>query len=301
MKEFDDSPNPEFVVIGELLTDVVARTAQQLRYGSDTRATISTHGGGGGANTAAWLATGGATVGFVARVGDDALGRAATLELLEAGVELHVPIDPVAATGTCVVIVGPDGERTMLPDAGANANLVPSDLPDQFFRPGAHLHLSGYSLLTPSSRLAGLAALDLARIRRMTISVDPASSGPLLDIGPDRFLDWIGGVGLLLANEAEACALTGATDPLAAGQVLADQFPDVIVKLGSEGAAWFKAKTEPVFSPALALSVVDTTGAGDAFAAGLLATWHSGANVATTLAVANRTAALAVSRVGARP
>jgi ribokinase len=291
----------EFVVVGDVMTDVVAQATRSLRYGSDTIASISTHGGGGGANTAAWLAAAGAGVAVVGRVGDDALGRGALDELRRTGVSLFVTVDPVAATGTCVVVVGPDGERSMLPDAGANASLVPADLPDAVFRAGVHLHLSGYTLLKGGSMLAGLAALDLARLRSMTVSVDPASSGPLTDVGVDRFLSWIDGVDLILANESETCVLGGTDDALAAGQRLTERYANVIVKLGREGATWFQRDAAPVRSPALAVSVVDTTGAGDAFAAGLIAAWHGGADPATALAEANRRAGLAVSRVGARP
>jgi ribokinase len=291
----------EFVVVGDVMTDVVAQATRSLRYGSDTSASISTHGGGGGANTAAWLAAAGAGVALVGRVGDDALGRGALDELRRTGVSLFVTVDHLKATGTCVVVVGPDGERSMLPDAGANASLVPADLPDAVFRTGAHLHLSGYTLLNGGSLLAGLAALDLARLRSMTVSVDPASSGPLSDLGVDRFLGWIDGADLILANESEACVLGGTDDALAAGYGLTERYANVIVKLGREGAAWFQRDAAPVRSPAVAVSVVDTTGAGDAFAAGLLVSWHRGADPATALAEANRRAGLAVSRVGARP
>ena len=289
------------VVVGDIMIDVVAAATRPLRYGSDTSAHISTHGGGGGANTAAWLAVEGGEVALVGRVGDDTLGRGAIEELRVTGVQPHIVVDPRATTGTCVVVVAPDGERTMLPDAGANANLVPGDLPDALFRGGAHLHLSGYTLLNNGSRMAGLAALDLARLRRMSVSVDPSSSGPLGDVGVDRFLDWIDGVDLLLANEDEACVLGDSGDWQIAGTRLAERYRNVVVKVGREGAAWFTRGAATVTSPPVALTVVDTTGAGDAFAAGLLAAWQSGLDPAACLSEGNRRAGLAVSRMGARP
>lgn len=189
----------------------------------------------------------------------------------------------------------------MLPDAGANAALSPSDLPDALFRPGRHLHLSGYTLLHEGSRLAGLAALDLARLRGMTVSVDPASTGPITDTGVDRFLGWIEGLDVLLANETEACLLTGLTDPAEAGAALADRFGVVVVKVGADGAWWYSATGAPVHGPAVAVDVVDTTGAGDAFAAGFLPPWTSGSAPVDCLRAGNRVASMAVSRVGARP
>ncbi len=104
----------------------------------------STTAGGAGANTAAWLAARGVDVTLVARVGDDAAGRAAVAELAAAGVRPAVAVDPDAPTATVVVLVGPGGERTMLSDRGAAARLSPADLPP--LDGVDHLHLSGYVL-----------------------------------------------------------------------------------------------------------------------------------------------------------
>lgn len=291
----------DFVVVGDVMADVVARAVGPLRRGSDTTAEVTTHGGGAGANTAAWLASEGYRTALVGRVGDDALGRQTVDELVALGVVPRVVVDPLMRTGTCVVVVSPDGERSMLPDPGANAALAPADLPDALFAPGRHLHLSGYTLLHDGSRLAGLAALDLARRRGMTTSVDPASTGPLGDVGPDRFLSWVEGVDVCLANEGEACALTGENDPIAAGRALAGSFPTVVVKLGAAGAVLFADGQDPVAAPAVAVDVLDTTGAGDAFAAGFLPAWRDGLGPLLSLTAGNTVASRAVSRVGARP
>ena len=112
--------------------------------------------------------------------------QAALAELRAGGVELEVAIDPRAPTGTCIVIVEPGGERTMLPDRGANAALEPADLPIDEFAEGKHLHLSGYTLLDPGSRSAGLVALEHARAAGMTISVDPGLRGAAAAVGAAR-------------------------------------------------------------------------------------------------------------------
>ncbi len=290
-----------FVVVGDVMTDVVALVDGPLRHGSDTGALITTHGGGSGANTAAWLATSGHRTAYIGRVGDDALGREALTELSREGVLTRVAVDPLKATGTCLVVVTPDGQRTMLPDAGANDAMQPSDLPDDLFRPGRHLHLSGYTLLHDGARLAGLAALDLARLRGMTVSIDPASAGPLSDLGPDRFVAWTAGAHVLIANEDEVAMLSGMSDPIAAGRSLTASFGVVVVKLGSAGAVGLCADDPPVSAPAVAVEITDTTGAGDAFAAGFLPGWLDGGDLRTALAGGNRVASRAVSRVGARP
>lgn len=291
----------DFIVVGDIMADIVAIAAGPLRRGSDTAAQVTTHGGGSGANTAAWLASEGYGTVLVGRVGDDALGRQNLDDLAAVGVVTRVVQDPLVRTGTCVVVVSPDGERTMLPDAGANVHLAPADLPDALFAPGRHLHLSGYTLLHDGSRLAGLAALDLARRRRMTTSVDPASTGPLADVGVDRFMSWVDGVDVCLGNEEEVRALAGVDDPVAAGRVLARTFPVVVVKLGAAGAVLVAGAEEPVRAPAVAVDVRDTTGAGDAFAAGFLPAWRDGLGPMLALVAGNTVASRAVSRTGARP
>ena len=289
------------VVVGDLMTDVVAHAHGQARPGTDTSASVRTHGGGSGANTAAWLASAGTATAFVGRVGDDDLGHAALDHLRESGVEPYVTIDKSRPTGTCVVVVFPDGQRSKFPDVGANAGLRPADLPDDVFVEGRHLHLTGYPLLSEKSRLAALASLDLARLRHMTASVDPASSGPLADVGPDMFLSWTAGVDLLLVNAQEATTLTGRVDPTDAGRALVGSYRNVVVKLGSEGAMWLSRDMEPVMSPALAVTLADTTGAGDAFAAGFIPAWLDGSGPEAALAAGNRLAAKAVSMEAARP
>ncbi|TAK69747.1 MAG: sugar kinase [Actinomycetota bacterium] len=283
------------------MSDIVVLLEDAPDSGSTRDARIRTRGGGSGANTAAWLSHEGHATAYVGKVGDDGLGQHAKRDLAACGVDVHIAVDPLEHTGTCVVLVGPDGERTMLPDAGANGSLTPADLPEPLFVGGAHLHLSGYTLLHEGSRMAGLAALDQARRRGMTASVDPSSFGPLRDIGVARFLSWVDGVDLLLANREEACALAGEPDPETAGRSLAESFGTVVVTLGPDGALWLTRGAATVSAPTLAVDVVDTTGAGDAFTAGLLPAWVDGAEPALALAMGNRLASRAVSTVGARP
>ena len=96
-----------------------------------------------------------------------------------------------------MVVIAADGERTMLPDRGANLALAPDDLPAELFVRGGHLHLSGYVLLHEGPRAAGLVALDHAREAGMTISIDPASAAPLRDAGVENVLAWFAGVTLV--------------------------------------------------------------------------------------------------------
>src|SRR4051812_30998261 len=171
------------VVVGDLMTDAVARAAYPLAKGGDTPAKVTMHGGGSGANVASWLAVEGVESAFIGRRGADIAGRNRDMELMGYGVDARLVMDPERMTGTCVVMVTHKGERTMMSDPGANAALSPDDLPHDLFVPGAHLHVSGYTLLSEGSRAAALAALDFAGRVGMSTSVDGASSAPLERVG----------------------------------------------------------------------------------------------------------------------
>ena len=261
------------VVIGDVMVDVIACATGPLARGSDTDARVSMSGGGSAANVAAWAAALGTPVYFACRVGDDERGRMAVDELLAGGVHVHAGIDRERPTGTCVVLVEPGGERTMLPDVGAND--APAELPDAWLAPGRHLHVTGYSLLRDGARPGALAAIERARAAGMTVSVDP-SSWALIRPGAIPEVD------LLLPNEREAEVL--------------GELGEMVVKLGAGGARWGDVRV-----PAEPVAVVDTTGAGDAFAAGLLTARLNGAGPREALEAGCAVAARVVSQVGARP
>jgi sugar/nucleoside kinase (ribokinase family) len=141
----------------------------------------------------------------------------------------------------------------------------------------------------------------MANAAGMTVSVDPSSAAPLRSVGAARFLAWTRGVDLLLANRDEAAVLAGTTDPHQAAQQLGDDYREVVVKLGAEGALWHRGFISASAPAERGVEVVDTTGAGDAFAAGFLASWLLHPEPETALAAGNRLAARAVSVVGARP
>ena len=291
----------DVVVVGDVMVDVLASMSGPLAHGSDTPSRVTTAGGGSAANVACWLARLGVPTSFVGKVGDDPLGRESVASLHGCGVTTYVSHDHERTTGTCVVLVEPGGERSMLPDSGANTTLTPADLPQETFRPGAHLHLSGYTLLNEGCREAALAAISMANAAGMTISVDPSSAAPLRSVGAARFLAWTRGVDLLLANRDEAAVLAGTADPHQAAQQLGDDYREVVVKLGADGALWHRGFISASAPAERGVEVVDTTGAGDAFAAGFLASWLLHPEPETALAAGNRLAARAVSVVGARP
>ena len=260
------------VVIGDLMTDTVAHAMLPLAKASDTPATVTMHGGGSGANIAAWLAVDGTEVAFVGRRGADIAGRNRDMELMGYGVDARLVMDPERPTGTCVVMVTHKGDQTMMSDPGANAALSPDDLPKDLFTPGCHLHVSGYTLLNTGSRQATLAAISMARRAGMTISVDGASSAPLERAGAEPFLQMTNGATLLLVNAEQGRVLTGRPEPEQAARVLNAWYPHVVMKLAAQGALFYaNGRPEPVRVPAPPIErIIDRTGAGDAFCAGFL-------------------------------
>lgn len=299
------------LVVGDIVTDVVVIPTGPIEPGTDTAASITTTGGGSAANTAAWLAAAGAQVWLAAAAGTDGAGALRLAELRALGVHCTVPPKAGAGTGSVVVLSTGD-DRTMIADRGANLLLHPSDI-DEAWRqaPAAtHLHLSGYALFGDDSdggsgdgvpRAAGRHALARAADRGATISVDAGSAGPLRRVGAAAFRSWVRPADLLLANAAEAAVLAGRGGPPAElARRLAETVPNAVVKCAAAGAVW--ATRDGVTSSAAApVRVVDPTGAGDAFAAGLLASWLAGDPPPAALAAGVRLGTAAVTRVGARP
>ncbi len=294
------TPGGRVICLGDVMLDISAALPAPLALGSDTPAPISFGPGGSAANTAAWLGHLGVACAFAGRVGADDFGHAAVEALRAHRVIPVVSIDPEAATGVCLVLIGPDGERTMVPSAGANATLTAADLGPDLVGPADHLHLSGYTLLGEGSRAAARYALQLAARVGASVSVDAASAEPIRTVGPGRFLEPIAPGILLLANADELAALTGTTDQEAALAALVARGLDVALKCGSRGSVLATAAGR-WHCPATPAEVLDSTGAGDAFAAGFLAALHRGATPVEALAEGNRLGAVAVSQLGARP
>lgn len=292
------------LVVGDVVTDVVAVHPEPLAPGTDTAARIRTLPGGAGANAACWAArTGAAEVRLLARVGAESAPwheRA----LREAGVRPRLVVDPAEPTGTVVALVGKDAERTFLTDSGASLRLSPADWAPDLLDGVAHLHLSGYLFFAASSRDLALVALRAAAARGVPVSVDPASAGFLAALGPGRFLDAVAGAAVLLPNEDEARLLAGLPEPAGVGRAAAElslRVPLVVVTRGAAGALVAERGRITAEVEAAPAEAVDSTGAGDAFTGGFLAARLGGADPAEAARAGCRAAASAVTRLGGRP
>lgn len=249
------------------------------------------------------MATSGTPVRLIGCIGDDEFGRTLGASLRAVGVDARLHVDGSLPTGTCVILVDHSRERTMFPDPGANCALRSEEVVTALDDAQAageldHLHVSGYALLNPASRAAGLTAIDHARSLGATISLDPASAGPLAQC-LDVVLPVVDRLDVLVANEAEAAVLTGVSAELSL-ETLAARVPLVVVKRGAAGVV-ARQGGQTVARAAVKVGVIDTTGAGDAFSAGFLPAWLAGRPLDEALDSGQLLAARAVGRVGASP
>ncbi|MFJ2817033.1 carbohydrate kinase family protein [Streptomyces sp. NPDC087294] len=291
------------LVVGDVITDVVARHRGPLAPGTDTTAVIRTVPGGAGANVACWAAHQGAPeVRLLGRVGADAADRHSR-ELAARGVRPLLVVDPDVATGTVICLVDSDAaaERTFLTDSGASLRLGPADWSDELLDGVARLHLSGYLLFSASSRALVAKALASARARGVPVSLDPASAGFLAELGVGRFLDLVIGVDVLLPSRDEACLLTGLPDAAEAAAELSRHVALVVAKQGADGALVARKGSLRARVPAAPADPRDTTGAGDAFTGAFLAALLAGATPEEAARTGCAAGAVAVERVGGRP
>ena len=300
-------PSPRVLVVGDVINDTVAKTAAPLVPDADNPAVIRARPGGSAANQAAWMARLGLSVVFAGRVGAEDAGYHRR-ELARFGVEPRLAADESAATGAIVVLVGPDGERTMITDRGANLLLRPDDVPAAMLDGVALLHLTGYSFFAPAPRAVAGGLISEASRRGVPFTVDPGSAAFLRQLAPGAFLGWTEGAAVCFPNRDEAAVLAGlavpgepVTDPALMAAALARNYGTVAVKLGADGAVLAVGDAPPVHIPACPAMVRDTTGAGDAFCAGFLAAWLAGAPLAEAGTAAAKAAALAIAVLGGRP
>ena len=277
-------------VVGDLVEDVVVVLAGPSRHGTDNPSVVSRQRGGSAANVAA-LAAASTRVRFIGCVGDDATGASLAADLSSRGVDVRV--QHRGRTGTVVVLVDSDGERTMFPDRGAAALL---DIVDDAWLAGlGFLHVSAYALASESGRRV---IADLCRRVRAgggEISVDLSAASMIESIGPDRFAALVVGLEptFVFANRDEMAALGAASSGVRdAATVVVKNGPAPTRVHGPDGS-------DVAVDVAPVADVIDTTGAGDAFAAGFLSAWLVGCDAEASCRRGHALAASVITQTGA--
>lgn len=271
--------------VGDLVEDVVVRVLGPVVTGSDTPAEIERRPGGSAANVARVAASLACPARLLAATGGDAAGAALRTELAGRGVEVVGPA--TGTTATIVVLVDPAGERTFLTDRRACVALTATAEELHRAVDGVQwVHAPAYGLTDEPMRATVLAALAVARASGARLSVDVSSVHVIDRLGgrhPAR--DVLGDLGadLVLANRQEAAALDLVEHPLPGAASVVKQGPDPSL-VWSDGH-WVAVPTQR------RLVGVDTTGAGDAFAAGLLAALVRGEDLLDAAGMGNDAAA----------
>ena len=286
------------VAFGDVMDDVVVIPVGPIRDDTDTESSIRFAPGGSAANTAAWLGELGASVDFYGSVAQPDVERHGRL-LADGGVRAQLFGHDGVPTGTIVVIV--EGEkRTMLTERGANALLDPAWITDEVLNETTLLHITGHTLLNDAGADAVTELIARAKWADTAVSVDPGSAGFIADFGVTRFLEAIAGADILFPSLEEGRLLAGRETPELVAASLGARFPTIVLTLGTAGVA-LSHEGLSMHVPALESTVVDPTGAGDAFCAGFLHEWVNSADLRASAQAGVAVASRAIGVIGGRP
>ncbi len=289
-------------VIGDVNADIVSLLREPLQANSDTQTSNSINLGGSPCNMSMWLATTKADVNFLAAIGDDLLGQWISEQLSAGNLDAsNLQVISGSRSGTCIILVGQDGQRTMLPDPAANLHFKLGQSETELINSSSVVVMSTYSFLRPETRTLALDVAKIVQNNSARFVLDAASSAPIAEVGVDLVRQYLRHADLILANEDEF-ALLDHPD-------WTSQVSDLVVKQGPLGAKWLRFGQEVCQVAAKEVQVLDTTGAGDSFLAGLISVlvehsdWFaiSDADRSAALERGAQIAAINISKVGAGP
>lgn len=284
------SATPRICCIGDLVTDVVVHLGSDPKRGTDTPATISSHRGGSAANVAAAVSAAGGIARFAGCVGTDSPGDALVANLEANHVESMV--QRTGTTGTIVVLVDGDGERSFLSDRGAATELA--SVPSDFLDGVDLLHIPAYSFIDGPLAETSEHVVGIAVDAGVPISISTSSVAALAQYGREEFRELLSAIrpAYVIANHDEFTYLMQ-------GQPWVRGAGATVITNGPRAAVVRQTNGTEVRSTPAASSATDTTGAGDAFTAGFLVARAKGQDFASALAFGHAVAAKALSARGA--
>ena len=316
------SPQLDVVAIGDAIVDVIAtaddsflvghgltKGSMQLLSTAEADALYAAMGsareisGGSAANSMAGVAALGLNAGFIGQIADDQLGDIFAHDMRALGVQFHTPpLKEGPPTGRCLIVVTPDAQRTMNTCPGASHELTPQALDQNMIRSASIIFLEGYLWGPERPRHAMLRAAQIAHEAERTVAFTLSESLciPGRKEGVMGMIDG-GLVDILFANEDEAKLLASAADLDGAAAELAKKVSTLIVTRGPAGAIAIEGGQRVEVQAAPVAKVVDTTGAGDLFAAGFLAARCRARPLQRCLEAGAQAAAEVISHFGARP
>jgi sugar/nucleoside kinase (ribokinase family) len=282
--------------IGDLIEDVVvwlnSELKSQINIGSDTDSVIVRTRGGSAANVAMFGALTGTPSRFIGQVGNDNLGKQLCASLRESGVDVCTVAE--GRTGSIVVVVQPNGERTFLTDRGVASEL---SIFDASYLAGVSIvHVPTYSLAHDPLATTAIQYIRAARAAGALISVDASSTSVLRDYGIDRYSELITSISpdVFLCNNDEAALLNiDSEHPMPGAELTVIKRGALPVTVVTAAGVVTEVATPPV------VNIVDTTGAGDAFAAGFLPVYATSRNIKDSITNGNLIAARVLRSPGA--
>ncbi len=286
------------VLVGSVLVDILMYVDAMPERGGDIVARQSIVTSGGGFNVLMGAARLGMPVVYAGRVGDGPLGTQVMSDLTAAGIPLVMPRVTGEDTGFDIGLVEPDAERTFVTSPGTEARLSLDDLHAIPLQPGDAIYVSGYDLCYPVSGASLAAWLPILPASCLLV-IDP---GPLVaNIPADRLQQALARCDILSLSARESALLTGITDIPAAAQRLVPRISSggyVVARASAQGCWIASASIAPTHIPGRPTQAIDTTGAGDAHVAALLARLAQGDDIFAAARIANIAASLSVEKIG---
>ncbi|EDL59100.1 adenosine kinase [Gimesia maris] len=278
---------------------LVDEEIQQKVLGELDGAPISQCAGGSAANTILGIADFGGKAAYAGKVGSDMLGEFDLADMRKLGVTIEVPPAAEGQTGTCVVLITDDAQRTMLTNLGVSATLSVDDINEEHIKQSKYVYVEGYLFTGETQKRAAYRAIELAKKHGVKVAFT-VSDPFLINLFRDEFQELIEGpVDLLFCNLEEARSLTGKHDAVDCAHVIHNHVPNLALTLGGDGSILMhEGRVIPI--EGVDVEAIDTTGAGDMYAAGILygitngLTWHQAGHLAS------HAAARIVSQLGAR-